>query len=262
MLHKSYKCLQSLMTTSLLLVAAALAVPAAAQTVVDVGNGKTIELPISRNELNRIGLFAGKLADLKFKDGELDAQPEARSGAYFLIPKVNTRISVFFTSASGQVHHIILRPDDVAAQSIVLREPQLDNPRTQQASPRAATAPDARPSPVTTQVFGRAHSLDAAIKRLMGSMARNERPSDIRHVEHGQEIMLWEGSRFWLMASLVGQAYTGDHFRLQNTSASSMRIDEREFYKRGVVAVSMELHTLAPGEATDVYVVRETDDQK
>lgn len=247
---------------ALLVFCACLAVFAHAQTVIDVGNGKSIEVAISRNDLNRIGLFGGKLMDLKFKDGELDAQPEARTGAYFLLPKVNSKISVFLTSLNGQVHHLILRPEDVQAQSYVLREPKLDDPKPV-ASTRSPTAPEARPSPQTAQVLGRAHSIDAAVKRIMGAMARNERPSDMRHTEHGQELMLWQGSRFWWMSSMVGTNYTGDHFRIQNTSPEMVRVDEREFYKRGVIAVSLELHQLAPGETTDVYIVKETsNDQK
>jgi conjugal transfer pilus assembly protein TraK len=235
---------------------------AQAQVIVDVGTGKTVEVVISRNDLNRIGLFGGKLSDLKYKQGELDAQPEPRTGAYFLLPTVNTKVSVFLTSASGQVHHLVLRPENVEAQSIVLREPTLEVIATQRAPVRAPNAPEARPTPTTTQSLGRSNSLDAAIKRLVTSLARNERPSDLRFVEQSKELVLWEGSRFWLMSSLVSATHIGDHFRLQNAGTGVIRLDEREFYKRGVVAVAMELHTLAPGEATDVYVVRENDDQK
>jgi hypothetical protein len=35
-----------------------------------------------------------------------------------------------------------------------------------------------------------------------------------------------------------------------------MRLAEQELYQPGVVAVSIELHQLAPGSATNIFVVR------
>jgi conjugal transfer pilus assembly protein TraK len=44
---------------------------------------------------------------------------------------------------------------------------------------------------------------------------------------------------------------------LTNVSAAPMRLAEAELYKAGVLAVAIESLNLAPGEATNVFVVRE-----
>jgi conjugal transfer pilus assembly protein TraK len=108
----------------------------------------------------------------------------------------------------------------------------------------------------------RASSFDVAIKRTIGAMARNEKLSDLTHQEVNQEFQLWQGSRLWLLSKYEGSTLTGEHYRIQNTSVIPMRMDEREFYKPGVLAVSIEIHQLASQEATDVYIVREASNVK
>jgi conjugal transfer pilus assembly protein TraK len=49
----------------------------------------------------------------------------------------------------------------------------------------------------------------------------------------------------------------GEKYQLTNVSSSRMVIDERELYRRGVLAVMVDSLELEPGEATNVMVVLE-----
>jgi conjugal transfer pilus assembly protein TraK len=69
-------------------------------------------------------------------------------------------------------------------------------------------------------------------------------------------VPLWNEARFVLVRILDG-TLLGEKYQLTNVSKSRMVIDERELYRRGVLAVMVESLELEPGEATQVMVVLE-----
>lgn len=224
-----------------------------AQEVIDVGPKKTPEIRISRKDFNRIAIFDGRVKTLKFKAGELDVNPDETTGSAFVMPNVSGTISTFVITASGQAHQVNLIPSDISSQTIVLREPKPDSAQ--------GKGTGNEPKAVSQRV-DRANSYDTAVKRIVGAMARGEKLADLRYEEFNQEFQLWQGTRLWLMSRYSGQTYTGENYRIQNITQSTMRLDEREFYKPGVLAVAIEIHQLAPNEATDVFLVREASNGK
>lgn len=220
---------------------------------IDVGPGLSPEIKISRKDFSRIAVFEGRISTIKFKKGELDINADQGTGSAFIMPNVQGPISAFVITQSGQAHHVNFIPSDVTARTVLLREPQLDKAKTK-AGPND-------PKPVSTRIE-RASSFDVAVKRMVGAMARNEKLSDLTHQEVNQEFQLWKGSRFWLLSRYEGSTLAGEHYRIQNTSVIPMRIDEREFYKPGVLAVSVEIQQLASQESTDIYIVREASNAK
>ena len=58
------------------------------------------------------------------------------------------------------------------------------------------------------------------------------------------------------MSTLEG-ALVGEKYQLTNVSKQRMVIDERELYRRGVLAVMVETLELEPGESTQIMVVLE-----
>ena len=223
---------------------------------VEVGPGLSPNIDISRKDFSRLAVFDGKIVTLKFKKGELDVNPDEKTGSAFIMPNVQGPISAFVITASGQAHHVNFRPTEMTARTVVLKEPQLDPVK---GKPKTINANE--PKSVSTRIE-RASSFDVAIKRMVGAMARNEKLSDLTYQELNQEFQLWQGSRFWLLSRYEGTSLTGEHYRIQNTSLIRMRLDEREFYKPGVLAVSIEIQQLASQEATNIYVVREATDVK
>jgi conjugal transfer pilus assembly protein TraK len=220
---------------------------------IDVGPGLSPEIKISRKDFSRIAVFEGRISTIKFKKGELDINPDQGTGSAFIMPNVPGPISAFVLTQSGQAHHVNFIPSEITARTVLLREPQLDKTKTK-AGPND-------PRPVSTRIE-RASSFDVAVKRMVGAMARNEKLSDLTHQEINQEFQLWQGSRFWLLSKYEGSTLAGEHYRIQNTSVIPMRIDEREFYKPGVLAVSVEIQQLASQESTDIFIVREAPNAK
>lgn len=240
--------------TSAVAFAALFVVTSFAQEVIDVGTKKAPDIRISSKAFNRIAIFDGRVKTLKFKAGELDVNPDETTGSAFVLPNVNGVISTYVITASGQAHQVNLIPSDISAQTIILREPKPDSVSQGRASGNEPKA--------VSQRVDRANSYDTAVKRIIGAMARGEKLADLRFEEFNQEFQLWQGTRLWLMSRYSGQTYTGENYRIQNLTPSTMRLDEREFYKPGVLAVAIEIHQLGPNEATDVFVVREASNGK
>jgi conjugal transfer pilus assembly protein TraK len=222
---------------------------------INVGPTLSPQIKISRKDFSRIAVFEGRITSIKFKRGDLDVNPDPNTGSAFILPNVEGNISAFIITQSGQAHHVNLVPTEMTARTIVLREPQIEPAR------KAKSPAGNEPRAISARV-DRATSFDAALRRLIGAMARNEKPSDLTHEEVNEELKIWDGSRLWLMSRYLGDSMTGEHYRIQNTSEIPLQLDEREFYKPGVLAVSIEIHKLAAKEATDVFIVREVTDVK
>jgi conjugal transfer pilus assembly protein TraK len=136
---------------------------------------------------------------------------------------------------------LLLQPSDVVGDTLVLRPVGMVRARPESEQRRAA-----------------AH--ERAIKALALSMANPGLEAGVKATSvagGGQEVTLWKEAKFVLReqrqtAGLVGQTYD-----LTNVSGKRMVIDERELFREGVLAVSVKRLTLAPGESTPVWIVRQ-----
>jgi conjugal transfer pilus assembly protein TraK len=105
----------------------------------------------------------------------------------------------------------------------------------------------------------KATSHDRAIKALTLAMA-NPQLSEAapgRDLPSGpREVSLWKEARFVLKRTHEVPGLVGEVYDLTNVSAQRMVIDEREFYRPGVLSVAVRQLVLEPGEATPVWIVR------
>ena len=91
---------------------------------------------------------------------------------------------------------------------------------------------------------------------MLLALARDTEPEDMTARDTLVIVPLWNEARFVLVRTLEG-ALLGEKYQLTNVSSSRMVIDERELYRRGVLAVMVDSLELEPGEATNVMVVLE-----
>ena len=106
------------------------------------------------------------------------------------------------------------------------------------------------------KVFGADESRNTAIRRVMLALARDTDPEDMIAKDAMEIVPLWNEARFVLVRTLEGPL-VGEKYQLTNVSKSRMVIDERELYRRGVLAVMVETLELEPGESAQVMVVLE-----
>jgi conjugal transfer pilus assembly protein TraK len=95
------------------------------------------------------------------------------------------------------------------------------------------------------------------IKNLLLAMAGDALPDDMEVREPGQQFALWPGVRLTLQRAWLGAGIVGEKYQLANIGSADVNLAERDLYKPGVMAVSLEQGNLRPGESTNLFVIRE-----
>lgn len=223
----------------LLLLALAASQPALALQVVDARDGETVLAKVSRKEVTRISVERGRIRKVTGNAGEFVLEKDDEKGQVFIRPVSpdSTKPINLFVSTERSTIGLLLQPVDTPSDAIVIRE-----------------ARDAVTGPARIERSGR-HV--RTMKNLLLAMAEDALPDDMEVREPGRELTLWPGARLTLQRQWLGSGVVGEKYQLVNTSASALELAERDLFKRGVMAVSIEQAALRPGETTQLFVIRE-----
>jgi conjugal transfer pilus assembly protein TraK len=241
----------------------------------DVRDGETMEAAIANDVPTRIRLVGqriinvvGNIHSTSNCDGAGPAAAGAQSAAQLAAPTVNPRGDVMlncdldkgeiyvrpatpnsskpinlFVSSPHATYTLLLRPAQMASETLVLRDRRVD-------------AGELTPK-VSRQ---RAASHVRAIKEMLAAMAAVREVAGVQ-VEHIDVVRpLWQEADLRLIRKHQGSALVGETYRLRNASAATMVLAEQEFDRDGVIAVAIEQHNVRPGETTLVYVIRGQED--
>jgi conjugal transfer pilus assembly protein TraK len=225
--------------TWLLLLALAPSQPALALQVVDARDGETVLAKVSRSELTRISVERGRIRKVTGNAGEFVLEKDDEKGQVFIRPvflESSKPLNLFISTESSTIG-LLLQPVDTPSDAIVIREVRdaLAGPTRIERSPRHVRT----------------------MKNLLLAMAQDALPDDMEVRELGRELALWPGARLTLQRQWLGSGVVGEKYLLANTGASALDLAERDLFKRGVMAVSLEQVTLRPGQATQLFVIRE-----
>ena len=223
----------------LLLLALAASQPAQALQVVDARDGETVLAKVSRKEVTRISVDRGRIRKVTGNAGEFVLEKDDEKGQVFIRPAApdSTKPINLFVSTERSTIGLLLQPVDTPSDAIVIRE-----------------ARDAATGPARIERSGR-HV--RTMKNLLLAMAEDALPDDMEVREPGRELTLWPGARLTLQRQWLAAGVVGEKYQLVNTGASTLALAERDLFKRGVMAVSVEQAPLRPGETTQLFVIRE-----
>jgi conjugal transfer pilus assembly protein TraK len=228
----------------LLLLALAASEPALALQVVDARDGETVLAKVSRKEVTRISIERGRIRKVTGNAGEFVLEKDDDKGQVFIRPTSTdgTKPINLFVSTERSTIGLLLQPVDTPSDAIVIRE-----------------ARDATAEPSRIERSGR-HV--RTIKNLLLAMAEDALPDDMEVREPGRDLALWPGARLTLQRQWLGTNVVGEKYLLTNAGAAALELAERDLFKRGVMALSIEQASLRAGESTQLFVIRErrTDD--
>lgn len=199
--------------------------------------GQTMIARLSQKEPTLIRIDQGKIRRVDGTEGDFIMEKNDELGQVLIKPMADHPFSVFITDDRGRAYPILMTPVDVPADMVVLKD-----------KTRKAAAPS---------VVEKAGSYERTIKGMVLIMASGAIPSDMDIREIGQDIPLWKEARLSLERTYIGQSIVGEKYTLANVSGAAMVVAEQELYRKGVLGISVENMNLAPGEATNVFVVRE-----
>lgn len=210
--------------------------------VIEPVEGVNSFVKISAKETTRLAVDNGKIASLIMSDGDLYVEKDADRGQMFIRPLVlNKPINVRALLVSGATYNLVMQAVDVPQEDVIIHD-SLAAEKMKDDSSKGGRAP-------TTP-------LAKSVRKLLTSMAQDTPPAsaDVRQVN--QEMVLWEGTKFTLMATYAERGMVGEKFHLTNVSKSQIRVVEQELYRKGVIAVAIENMQLDPRQSTNVYVIR------
>ena len=223
----------------LLLLLLSISQPAAALQILNAREGDTVLGKISQKEVTRIRFERGRIRNITGNAGEFVLEKDEDKGQIFIrpvSPESTKPINLFLTSEHSTVA-LLLQPVDTPSDTIVIRETR---------------DPMKYPKPMA-----RSGLHVRTLKNLLLVMARDALPDDMVVRESAQELTLWPGVRLTLLRMWLGTGIVGEKYQLVNTGRSDVNLAERDLYKSGVMAVSLEHARLPPGDATNLFVIRE-----
>ena len=213
--------------------------PGQALQIVDAQDGQTALAKLSRKEVTRIAFERGRVRKVTGSAGEFLLEKDDEKGQIFVRPtdpQSTKPINLFLTSDRGTVA-LLLQPVDTPSDSIVIREPR-----------------ERSSAPTRLEASGR-HV--RTLKNLLLALADDALPDDMQVLEPARDIVLWPGTRLSLNRVLQGTGVVGERYHLTNTSDTTIEVAETALFKSGVMAISVEQSSLRPGEATNLFVIRE-----
>jgi conjugal transfer pilus assembly protein TraK len=213
--------------------------PAHALQIVDAQDGQTALGKLSRKEVTRITFERGRVRKVTGSAGEFILEKDDERGQIFVRPtdpQSTKPINLFLTSERGTVA-LLLQPVDTPSDSIVIREPR-----------------DTSVAPTRVEASGR-HV--RTIKNLLLALADDALPEDMEAREPARDVVLWPGTRLTLQRVLLGTGVVGEKYLLTNIGSTSLEVEESALFKSGVMAVSVEQPHLSPGQASNLFVIRE-----
>ena len=213
--------------------------PAAALQILHAREGDTVLGKISQKEVTRIRFEHGRIRKITGNAGEFVLEKDEEKGQIFIrpvSPESTKPINLFLTSERSTVA-LLLQPVDTPSDTLVIRETR---------DPMKSITPMAR-SGLHVRT----------LKNLLLVMVGDTLPDDMVVRESGQELTLWPGVRLTLQRSWLGAGIVGEKYQLVNTGRTDVNLTERDLYKPGVMAVSLEHASLPPGNATNLFVIRE-----
>ncbi len=197
---------------------------------------ETLHAVISRSDPTLMRINGQNIVNIFGTEGEFTATPDSETGSAYIKPIGDKNpISIFVTDATNQTWRLLLTVTDTPADTIVIANEKKKAPEIP---------------------FGRDMERNRAIKYIVLALRSPDQVPEIEIHETNRITPLWSNALFVLTATANGQ-YNGEKYRLTNTSSQQMIVDERELYRKGVVAVSVERPVLNPGETSEVYVIQE-----
>jgi len=217
----------------------ALSSPASALQVLDAREGETALGKISRKEVTRIAFERGRVRKVTGNAGEFVLEKDEDRGEIFIRPASpdSTKPINLFVASDERTVGLLLQPVDLPSDTLLIRA--------------RAPLPGAAPQPVHSSRHVR------TLKNLLLAMAQDARPDGMDVRDTPRELGLWPGVRLTLQRTWRGESLVGEQYLLLNLGPRPLPLAERDLFKPGVAAVSVEQALVFPGEATQVFVIRE-----
>jgi len=207
--------------------------PVYALQVITPVEGETTYIEMSQKDLNVIKTpFHGVKA--LSSSNRIDVKVEGKSLFVKFTSTIPEPQEIILTNSAGDIYPLVLKPKGIPSETIVLRI-------------REETGEALKWELAQGQV--------KAVKELIKGMYVEMPPRGFFVEKLEEDRTEWKEVSRTLIRKYNGAMLTGEVYVLK--AIEPVSLDEKEFHKPGILAVSIDKHELAPGESTKVYVVNQ-----
>ncbi len=203
-----------------------------AMQVINPVEGDTTYVEVSQKELNIIKTNISGVKALS-SSNRLDVKVDNKVLFVKYIGAGSEPQELILMSSTGEIYPLVLAPKNIPAETIVLRM-------------REDTTEALKWEMALGQV--------KAVKELIKGMYIEIPPRGFIVERLNEDKTEWKEVSKTLIRKYNGAMLTGEVFMLKAQNAPVV-LDEKEFHKKGILAVSLEKYELAPEETTKLYTV-------
>lgn len=244
---------------------AALLLSLTAQAAVDLAmtDGESAAVRISLKDPTRLRVEGAQIVDLvgaevhskENPDGRLRVSANERGDVFIQPTDPAMPATSLFVSTADATYTLVLAPAAIPADTIRILPGAPGVANGAAASPGTIGASVTAPATPTLGERTRLPNHEKALVMLMRALAADTVPPFMSVVERNVPVALWAQTDFTLIREYRGHPrWRIEAYLLTNASGGQLVIDEREFVRRGVVAVALEQADLAPGQSALVRI--------
>ncbi len=201
----------------------------------------TLSARVSRAEPTLIRIDGHRVRRIFGAEGEFAVTADKEAGTAYIKPSTDKSIlSLFVSDESGRTWKLLLSVIDGPSDSITIKSRSVSGKVT---------------------ALGKDVPRNQLIKRVLLSLQSDgDGDGEFDFRVTNEIVPLWSEALF-VLTKVIDGPLKGEKYQLTNTSTNLMVLDERELYRRHVVAISITKPQLSPGESTDVFVLSESTDE-
>jgi conjugal transfer pilus assembly protein TraK len=245
------------------------AMGAQAAQFVPARDGDSTMVKISIKDDTRIKVVGAKIIDVtgdvyheeKNPRGRIIVEKDPDDGEINVLPtsvalekNPPQQIKVTLKTAKGK-YTLLLNPVDMPGDTVIVEPKGPAINQAKGARQPTQVVPTSVPEVLAAPQRGAGHI--RKLKAFVLAMVSKQDVPDLDVLPVGEEVALWKEAKFVHEDKWMGDEWVGDRYTLINVSGAELVMDEREFYRAGVVGVSIRMHELKAGESTEVYIIRQ-----
>ena len=232
---------------SILLFAVTEVVLALNQTLL-MNESERLEADISLNVMNRIAVTNDRIVNIFGDEGLFVTQADEETGQVFIKPTSDNGLkplSISLTTENGFTQDLQLNPVEGNATTLILKSPQ----KITQQSPQELLLPGFSENHAESQTNQWIAVMKQAVLGLLPESSLNFSKAQ-RHLEGLQS----KPEKSYQSGKFLVQVWS-----LKNLNDTNQELLERNFYKPGDLAISLEKRVLAPKETGFLYILGHLD---
>ena len=222
------------------------------QVLIMVEN-KRLEASICPDSMNRLAVANDRIVQVFGDEGAFESQSEENTGQVFIKPTAENSIkplSLTLITEQGKTQDLSLKPTAKTAATLILKTSDKSQKTTMADGNGAADGTKSYGSSLGTEknLPVQEQMLNILKQVVSGKIPLKESRPPARPNPEGYSLTPYQ--------SFQGGGYEIHAFHLENTTPTTIDLQEKTFYQPGDLAISIQTRVLASRAKTVLYVVR------